>query len=634
MIRLGVLLGHDYYRQFLYILAFLPPLLVFPIQKKLYKTEKQKIKPIYWTILFVTFASFFIYRNTIPGARFFDGFYYYKMFVENYLFHSIVLSTLLSLCKWDWKIHGIVKNNKEYRTGNLINIFSCFNQRVYMHLVIFLFWLVLTGTIYIQKYFGDVAPDQLMFHLTVHLVGDEAGRYFKKFIITCFFIPLLGTWLLMKLIRIMPDYMIIPIPRFEIKIPIFPKALPFIALIYAVYIFLTQTSLKEFIDFKDDTFIEEHYVDPVVTQITWPKKKKNMVFLCLESMESSFTSKEYGGFYDKNYIPNLTQIALDPKNVHFSNTGKMGGGAYTNLAYWSIAGAFAMWSGLPFKWGDHENRRGFIPGAYTLLDMFIEQGYQQYLVFGHKDGFGVGPFYRRHANVKMFDEVEIKKQLPKYENMNTEWGVNDYVVFEMSRNILDNLTNSEKPFNIIINTIDTHFEEGIICELCRHDNEDRYFDTFECADRQVRGFLDYLKTKPFYNDTLIFIVGDHHTMCTRIKGAMIGYDRGIYNALINADAKPVNGSTRHRKFDTFDWFPTLVAALGAKIDGDRLALGTNLFSGKKTLTEEIGSQEEVNKHMGKSSVFFNREILHFDPEGIFIEARAKWEKKPSVLSTK
>lgn len=35
-----------------------------------------------------------------------------------------------------------------------------------------------------------------------------------------------------------------------------------------------------------------------------------------------------------------------------------------------------------------------------------------------------------------------------------------------------------------------------------------------------------------------------------------------------------------------DLFPTTLVAMGAKFKGDRLGIGTNLFSDKKTLTEK------------------------------------------------
>ena len=49
---------------------------------------------------------------------------------------------------------------------------------------------------------------------------------------------------------------------------------------------------------------------------------------------------------------------------------------------------------------------------------------------------------------------------------------------------------------------------------------------------------------------------------------------------------------KRRVYTTFDNFPTTIAALGAEIVGDRLGLGTNLFSDRQTLSEEYGIEKE------------------------------------------
>ena len=52
-----------------------------------------------------------------------------------------------------------------------------------------------------------------------------------------------------------------------------------------------------------------------------------------------------------------------------------------------------------------------------------------------------------------------------------------------------------------------------------------------------------------------------------------------------------------------DMFPTTLASLGASIEGDRLGLGTNLFSDKRTLAEEYGIQK-LNKELKKNSNYY------------------------------
>ena len=54
-------------------------------------------------------------------------------------------------------------------------------------------------------------------------------------------------------------------------------------------------------------------------------------------------------------------------------------------------------------------------------------------------------------------------------------------------------------------------------------------------------------------------------------------------------------------------FPSTLAALGVKIEGDRLGLGTNLFSDKNTIPEEIGL-DKFNNELQKYSSYYNEKI--------------------------
>ena len=70
--------------------------------------------------------------------------------------------------------------------------------------------------------------------------------------------------------------------------------------------------------------VEDNYVDPDRVNITFPEQKRNLIYLYLESMESTYADKASGGAFDKNYIPELTQLAAD--NISFSNSELLGGG--------------------------------------------------------------------------------------------------------------------------------------------------------------------------------------------------------------------------------------------------------------------------------------------------------------------
>ncbi len=87
------------------------------------------------------------------------------------------------------------------------------------------------------------------------------------------------------------------------------------------------------------------------------------------------------------------------------------------------------------------------------------------------------------------------------------------------------------------------------------------------------------RTRFFYENTTIVLTGDHPTMQENFYNVDNNYDRVVYNAFINSRVLPVNN--KNRVFTTMDMFPTTLAALGVSIEGDRLGLGTNLFSSKK-----------------------------------------------------
>ena len=131
-----------------------------------------------------------------------------------------------------------------------------------------------------------------------------------------------------------------------------------------------------------------------------------------------------------------------------------------------------------------------------------------------------------------------------------------------------------------------------------------------CSSKQVSEFVEWIQNQPFYENTTIIISGDHLTMQsdTEEQAILKSYgERTVYNAFINADAQPKN--TINREFFTIDMYPTTLAALGAKIDGNRLGLGTNLFSEEQTLAEKYGV-EYVRKEIEKKSVFYNKKLIY------------------------
>ena len=68
---------------------------------------------------------------------------------------------------------------------------------------------------------------------------------------------------------------------------------------------------------KKSKFIEEKYIETKNVKINFPKEKKNLIYIYLESFENTYSNKENNGQQATNLIPYLTKLAND--NTNFSN---------------------------------------------------------------------------------------------------------------------------------------------------------------------------------------------------------------------------------------------------------------------------------------------------------------------------
>ncbi len=181
--------------------------------------------------------------------------------------------------------------------------------------------------------------------------------------------------------------------------------------------------------------------------------------------------------------------------------------------------------------------------------------------------------------------------------------------------MLSELSSGDQPFHFSMLTVDTH-TPGFPCALCPQDIEDPYLQTVACASRQLNDFIAWCQTQPFYENTTIVVTGDHCSMTRpesiysldvdRYDKHLGSTNRLVYNAFINAAIEPVR--EKDRLFTTLDFFPSVLASIGAAIEGERLGLGTNLFSDTPTLAEEYG-YEELFYELNCRSDFYDEQLL-------------------------
>ena len=358
---------------------------------------------------------------------------------------------------------------------------------------------------------------------------------------------------------------------------------------------------------KSDLY-ETHYADPTDVEITFPEQKRNLVYIMLESMEVSYLSEELGGASEVNLIPEL--YALAEENINFSHTDGVGGFHATNGASWTIAAMTAQTAGIPLKTpSGNQNDYGqdgepFLPGVTSITNILEDAGYHTTLMVGSDANFGGRkPYFLQHGLDECYDIYTARKDdiIPK--NYFVWWGMEDLHLFEYAKQELTEISRLDEPFAFTMLTVDTHHIGGYQCKYCTDEFEETYEQSISCSSRQVMEFVKWLQAQPFYENNTVIITGDHLSMDNGYfqRNVDEDYQRMVYNCILNAPVTSDN--TKNREYCGVDLFPTTLAALGCTIEGDRLGLGTNLFSDLPTLAESWG-YDRFNTELSKASDYY------------------------------
>ncbi len=389
-----------------------------------------------------------------------------------------------------------------------------------------------------------------------------------------------------------------------------------VIILVLVEVFLVQCNLDVYgyvkAQFTYSNFIAKIYVDPEDV-LQAPKDKRNLVFIYLESIESTFMDKDSGGSFDQNRIPGLTQLAEE--NINFSHHEKIGGFRNSSGTSWTAGAIFGATTGLPLKMPiaakGLSKIEEFFPGVTSLGDILEEEGYTNFLMMGSDSTFaGKRMYFDQHGDYLIKDLRWAEKAGLVTKDYEGKWGFEDYKLYEFAKLELTRLASIEKPFAFTMLTLDTHFENDDVCECCPDTFDDNYSNNVACADKQASDFVSWLQEQDFYENTTVIVVGDHLTMNNECCTDIPDEERAVYNCFLNAVEEPVN--TNNREFMATDLFPSTLAALGYRIEGDRLGLGTNLFSDKETLAEELGVEELDERFIDRSHYYEDRFIYNYE----------------------
>ena len=383
------------------------------------------------------------------------------------------------------------------------------------------------------------------------------------------------------------------------------------------------------------SFIDENYVDPAGTELTFPEQKRNLIYIFLESMETTYADEENGGAFSENYIPELTELAEENEDFSGADAGLNGGTALTSTT-WTAAALFGQTTGLPLSipidGNSMDTQESFLPGVTSLGDILEQQGYRQTFMIGSDGNFGGRSLYfTDHGNYDIKDYYYYQSQGKFDKDYWVWWGFEDQKLFEYAKEELTALAAQDQPFNFTLLTVDTHFEDGYVCGLCGNEHgENQYGNVLSCSSRQIKEFVEWIRQQDFYENTTIVISGDHPTMdkdfCEGIDDA---YERKVYTAYINSAVTPEDPEWT-RAYSTFDNYPTTLASLGVSIEGERLGLGTNLFSSRSTLTEVYGNPY-INQELTRKSELMDQLTEEIDTDNM--ELKIREGRVPTVTAT-
>ncbi|TYT78651.1 LTA synthase family protein [Treponema phagedenis] len=485
-------------------------------------------------------------------------------------------------------------------------------------LFIFLYAALFASIIWVHSTFPNISIDEIIFTLKTPQGDADKTILLTVFIFLIIFPLLLAVSYFLISFFLSPviikrkhkkNIQFIPFPiRFTVKKNIFFFAcFLFLFLVFLQY----KTCIINYVFYQlqgETDLYENYYTDPKTVTYSFPEKKKNLIFIYLESIEITATAKKYGGLLPYDTIPELRKIAEE--HLSFSNSEKLGGFTQVLGATHTIASMVCSNLGVPLgldPLGSRKNlRKNFCKGGYGLGDILADNGYKNIFITGANATFGY-----KNLLLKNHKDFEIK-DYPYYiatgklpQKYKVRWGFEDAKLFEFAKEELSNISD-KGPFFLQVFTTDSHTPGGYLPSQYKREFKTKIQDVYRNASKMTGDFVAWLKTQNFYDNTVIVILGDHQYM----GGGLYPFgtrkdERHAYNAIINSQA--TTAADKNRTFAAFDFCPTILEAMGIQFNAEKLGLGRSLFSGKKTLLEEIGTDQFNAEAQHRSS--FLAEII-------------------------
>lgn len=327
--------------------------------------------------------------------------------------------------------------------------------------------------------------------------------------------------------------------------------------------------------FQEDRFAHG-YVDPSTAAWT-DASRRNLILIYVESLEETYSDATLFG---TDLLHALRTVGGQSLPAYHQSPG----------ATWTIAAMVATQCGVPltvYSEADVQSKVGqrtFLPGAKCLGDMLQERGYRNVFMGGAPLSFaGKGAFLRDHGYQERWGKEEWiaagARPPGKREPELGGWGMFDDALLTRARERVEKLHASGQPFNLTVLTLDTHNPNGYRSPRCSQRGDELGSVAFEgivaCVGAELADFVRFVRDKGYLKDTTLVILGDHLAVGNPVDAKLRRVtDRRVFNLFWGAPKFPHS----EEPVVSFDMFPTLLEATGARTSDGRLGLGRSAWT--------------------------------------------------------
>lgn len=344
-------------------------------------------------------------------------------------------------------------------------------------------------------------------------------------------------------------------------------------------------------------------------------KGKNLIVIQIESLQNFVVGATYNG---QELTPNLNKL-IQEDTLYFDNY-------YQNIGKGNTSDAEFSTQNSLYPVIEGESYRLYQDNTFYGLPWIMrENGYQTAVFHGYE-----GTFWNREAAYpnQGFEDYISLEDLTLTEKIGL--GLSDTEMFDQAINYIEEM---EKPFYSFLITLSCHHpytmpEKYQTIELLEEDKETvfgNYLQAVAYTDYAIGQFIESLKERGLYEDTIIAMYGDHHGLNCKDSSNYEAMTRYLgkeydYNEMLNIPLLIHMAGTDVKKTIStvggqVDFLPTIANLLGVEIKNPYI-LGQDLVNAEEGYVASI-------TYMLRGSFITDGIIFEMSRESLFDTSIAK-----------